>query len=142
VPDRADLLNKLGEIDLRLRGLLASRLAYLRRRLDDVQQRRMFRRPLERIRDLEQTLDSLGERLQRGMRQRLEGLDRRTEAAAARLESLSPLNVLARGYSLTRRVSDQQVIRSADQVQLGDLLVSVLDKGQVVSRAEAIHPVR
>ncbi|HYV35811.1 MAG TPA: exodeoxyribonuclease VII large subunit [Gemmataceae bacterium] len=140
VPDRMELLKKVAETNVRLRGLMGSRFAYLRQRLDDIDQRRVFRRPVERIRDLEQRLDGLGDRLQRGIRQRLQGLRQLTAAAAARLESLSPLNVLARGYSLTRRASDQKVVRAADQLAVGDLLVTILQHGQLKSRVEEITP--
>jgi exodeoxyribonuclease VII large subunit len=136
VPDRGELLKKVSDMDLRLRELLGGRLESARGRLADFADRRVFRRPLDRIHDLEQGLDDFGERLQRCMRQRLERWRQLAQAAAGRLETLSPLNVLSRGYSLTRRASDQQVVRAADQVKPGDLLVTVLQHGQVTSRAE------
>jgi exodeoxyribonuclease VII large subunit len=136
VPDRGELLKKVSDMDLRLRELLGDRLESARGRLADFADRRVFRRPLDRIHDLEQGLDDFGERLQRCMRQRLERWRQLAQAAAGRLETLSPLNVLSRGYSLTRRASDQQVVRAADQVKPGDLLVTVLQHGQVTSRAE------
>jgi exodeoxyribonuclease VII large subunit len=136
VPDRAELLKKVSDMDLRLRELLRGRLESTRGRLADFAERRVFRRPLDRIHDLEQGLDDFGERLQRCMRQRLDRWRQLTQAAAGRLETLSPLNVLSRGYSLTRRASNQQVVRAADQVKPGDLLVTVLQHGQITSRAE------
>ena len=42
-----------------------------RRRLADLAERRCFRLPLERVRDLEQRLDDWGERLAARLRQRL-----------------------------------------------------------------------
>ena len=60
----------------------------------------------------------------------------RLEAQAARLESLSPLNVLSRGYSLTRKEADQAVVRSADQVRPGERLLTTVQHGTIVSRVE------
>jgi exodeoxyribonuclease VII large subunit len=136
VPDRVELLKKVGDMDLRLRELLWGRLESARGRLADFGDRRIFRRPLDRIHDLEQGLDEIGERLQRCMRQRLDRWRQMVQATAGQLETLSPLNVLSRGYSLTRRASDQQVVRTADQVKPGDLLVTVLLHGQITSRVE------
>jgi exodeoxyribonuclease VII large subunit len=136
VPDRAELLKTVSDMDSRLRGLLWGRLESARGRLADFADRRVFRRPLDRIHDLEQGLDDFGERLQKCMRQRLERWRQLVQATAGRLETLSPLNVLSRGYSLTRRASDQHVVRAADQVKSGDLLVTVLQHGQITSRAE------
>src|SRR5262249_37936875 len=60
----------------------------------------------------------------------------RVEAAAARLESVSPLNVLARGYSLTRKESEKDVLRTTERVRPGDILVTQLHQGRIVSRVE------
>lgn len=107
-------------------------------RLDDLAQRRVFRLPLEGIRVHEHKLDDWGERLHRAMRQRLVGVRDHLRAKAARLETLSPLNVLGRGYSLTRREMDGVVVRRADQVQPGDCLVTRLQHGQIFSRVERL----
>jgi exodeoxyribonuclease VII large subunit len=136
VPDRAEVLAWLGETETRLRDLLLRRLDLAKARLADLARGRCFRLPLERVRDLERRLDEWGERLQRGLRQRLAELRRRLEAQAARLESLSPLNVLARGYSLTRTEVGQTVVRTPEQVRPGDRLVTLLQQGRIVSRVE------
>jgi exodeoxyribonuclease VII large subunit len=138
VPDRAALLKQLAETHYRLRELLWGRLEFARQRLAGLADRRVFRRPLERIHDSEQRLDGLSERLQRALRQRLQRCHQGLQAAAGRLETLSPLNVLARGYSLTRRARDQQVIRSVTNVQPGDLLSTLVRDGQITSRVEEI----
>src|SRR5262249_32921851 len=107
-----------------------------RRRLDDLTQRRVFRLPIERIRDGERKLDEWTERLQRSMRQHVDRARQRLEHQTARLESLSPLNVLARGYSLTRRETDQVVVRHPEQVRAGDRLVTFVQHGRILSRVE------
>jgi exodeoxyribonuclease VII large subunit len=58
------------------------------------------------------------------------------KATAAQLETLSPLNVLARGYSLTRKESDQSVVRRADQVRPGERIVTLVQSGRIFSRVE------
>jgi exodeoxyribonuclease VII large subunit len=136
VPDRSELLAWLNETEGRLRELLLRQLDQAKSRLADLSRRRCFRLPLERIREPERRLDEWGERLQRALRRRLAELRRRLEAHAARLESLSPLNVLARGYSLTRTEMGQTVVRTPEQVRPGDRLVTLLQHGRVVSRVE------
>jgi exodeoxyribonuclease VII large subunit len=133
VADRLEVLQGLRDTDNRLRDLLLQRLDLARRRLDDLGQRRAFRLPLERIRDQERRLDEWAERLGRAVRQRLGVARERLQAQAARLETLSPLNVLGRGYSLTRRQTDQAVVRSPDQVRPGDQLVTLVQHGRITS---------
>ncbi len=136
VPDQVELLDWLRDTEARLRDLLLRQLDQVQSRLVNMVQRRCFRLPLERIRELERRLDECEERLQRAQRQRLATWKQHLEARAAQLESLSPLNVLARGYSLTRTELGQTVVRSPDQVRPGDRLVTLVQHGQLVSRVE------
>src|SRR5262249_9515223 len=100
VPNREELLEGLRALEERLRTLLIQRLDRVRTRLEDLGQRRCFRLPLEEIRGHERKLDDWAERLQRAMRKRLVVVRDQLEAKAVHLETLSPLNVLGRGYSL------------------------------------------
>jgi exodeoxyribonuclease VII large subunit len=138
VPNLAEILQQLGETEGRMRELLWGRLELLRQRLLDLAGRRCFRRPLERVQDLAQRLDGFEERLQRAGQQQLEQRRLRLQGVAGRLESLSPLNVLGRGYSLTRRVDDRRVVRAADQLRVGEVVLTVVEHGQFTSRVEEI----
>jgi exodeoxyribonuclease VII large subunit len=137
-PDRAQLLRGLQACGARMRDLLAGRLETARNRWQDLISRRVFAEPLERIRERERRLDDMETRLERGMRQRLEQAKRLTDAWTARLETLSPLNVLARGYSLTRRESDKSVVRRASEVGPEERLVTLVGEGRIVSVVEEI----
>jgi exodeoxyribonuclease VII large subunit len=136
-PNREELAESLHTLKKRMRTLLLNRLETARVRLTDLAQRRVFRLPLERVRDEERRLDDCFERLQRAAGRRLEFAGQKLQALAGQLESLSPLNVLRRGYSLTRTEVDGAVVRDAAQVKPGDRLVTHLASGRVVSRVEA-----
>jgi exodeoxyribonuclease VII large subunit len=140
VPHRLEQRDIVGAYGKRMRHLISHRLDVMRRRLDELANRRVFRLPLERIRDLERRLDDWSCRLDRCAQQRLGRERERVEVAAARLEALSPLNVLARGYSLTRTGTGREVVRSPDQVRPGDLLETRIQHGRIVSRVEETRP--
>jgi exodeoxyribonuclease VII large subunit len=74
--------------------------------------------------------------LQRAVQQRLSLARKRLEAQSERLEGLSPLNVLARGYSLMRREIDNAVVREPEQVRSGELVITTLRHGIIRSRVE------
>lgn len=140
VPDAEEIQRGLDELGVRLRDGLLRQVRVRQQRLDDLANRRMFRRPLERIRDEEQGLDEWGQRLGRALKQRLQQMRERLQAEAARLETLSPLNVLGRGYSLTRRETDSAVVRGSEQVKPGDRLKTTVQNGWIVSRVEEAGP--
>ncbi|HEY8505677.1 MAG TPA: exodeoxyribonuclease VII large subunit, partial [Gemmataceae bacterium] len=139
-PDREEVLAGLREYRRRLRDALGRRVVLARQRLDELAARRALRAPLERVRELERRLDELGERLRRVVSNRLAREGERVAAAAGRLETLSPLNVLRRGYSLTRIEPDRALVRSARQVAPGQRLRTTLPDGDIVSRVESVEP--
>ena len=55
-----------------------------------------------------------------------------------RLESLSPLAVLRRGYSLTQHAADGRIVRDASELAVGQSIVTRLAAGRAVSRVESI----
>jgi exodeoxyribonuclease VII large subunit len=89
-----------------------------------------------RIDQARQRLETLSERAVRALRRGID--DRRYQLGrlAAGLEALSPLSVLARGYSLTFKQGDDRPLRSADDLRSGDRISTRLAAGMVVSRVE------
>jgi exodeoxyribonuclease VII large subunit len=136
VPDRAEIAEWLRGTGDQLRVMLKQKLQRAKQRLLDLSRQRCLRLPLERIRDEERRLDEIAGRLERALRQRLVLAQQRVEAQAGRLETLSPLNVLARGYSLTRKEADGSVVRGPAQVQPGDRLMTTVQNGRILSRVE------
>ena len=57
----------------------------------------------------------------------------RLAAASDQLQGLSPLHVLGRGYSLTRKRGAAELLRDAGGVRPGDVLVTRLASGEVTS---------
>ena len=70
-------------------------------------------------------------RLRHAVGERRHGADRRLRAAAARLESLSPLAVLGRGYAVCWNADRTQVIRDASTAQTGDNVRVTLAHGEL-----------
>jgi exodeoxyribonuclease VII large subunit len=138
-PDRREMLAGLLEARTRLAEAVEHRLQLARQRVEQLAARPAFRRPLQRVRDLEQRLDDLGERVRRAGNQRVIQAADKIAALAARLETLSPLNVLTRGYSLTH-TADGQLVRSAADVTPGDVLVTRVARGSIRSRVENTDP--
>jgi exodeoxyribonuclease VII large subunit len=136
VPDRAAVLDWLTGLENRFRMDLRRRLDMAQSRLEELARRPCFRRPLERIRQEEERLDDWNERLLRAAQRRLEQLRDQLKSQAARLESLSPLNVLARGYSLTRKEDEAVLLHDAGKVQRGERIVTRLQHGEILSRVE------
>jgi exodeoxyribonuclease VII large subunit len=137
-PDREALLAALADTGLRMGEALTRRVSLARQRLDTLATRRVFREPLDRVRDLEKRLDDLDGRLKRSGRVALDRARDRVAALAGQLQTLSPLNVLARGYSLTH-AADGRLLKDAAAVAIGDTVTTRLASGELVSRIERVR---
>lgn len=127
-PDRVEVADALNRQMRRLVDVVRGRLRFLSQRIRDLAARRCLRAPLEPLRDRERRLDDLRQRLDRAAKTAFEASGHRVGALAARLQALSPLNVLARGYSLTR-TQGGEVLRSATQVRVGETIETILADG-------------
>jgi len=140
VPSRDEVIASLKNFQNRLALSLQNRLASARDRLQRAAAARCFRRPLDAIHDSQQRLDELETRGRRAMANLLQYKLSETKRLAGKLDSLSPLAVLARGYSVTHREPGSAVVRSPSDVVPGDLLRTRLAEGEILSRVEPPGP--
>jgi exodeoxyribonuclease VII large subunit len=70
-------------------------------------------------------------RLRTGIDRRVHGADARFRATAARLDSLSPLAVLGRGYAVCWNADRTAIIRDASTVDSGDKVHVKLERGEL-----------
>lgn len=88
-------------------------------------------------------VEALGHALELAVRARLAAGRAALGEGAARLEGMSPLAVLARGYAVVRRARDGEVVRRADQLAAGERLavrVAEAELEAVVERARPLPP--
>lgn len=131
-PDQQALVESLGDFQSRLVQSLRRRGADAKQQVERLANSRVLRRPLDLLLQHAQRLDDRAARLvwlvendQQRRVQKLQGI-------AGRLEALSPLQVLSRGYSVTLD-RDGKTISDIDQVQLGELVETRLHQGKLIS---------
>jgi len=137
-PDRRELVEFLST---QRRGLLTAargRLARWRERIDRLAEARSLRRPLSPIHDLIRRVDELEQRLVRAVERQVGQRRDRLAALAGKLDTLSPLAVLGRGYSLTRLSPEGRLLTDAASAAEGDRVETRLARGKLVSRVEQV----
>ncbi len=132
-PDRGELMDGLIDLKDRLGDAVVHRIQLARQRVDQLADRPTLRKPLQRVRDLEQELDETVTRLQRAAKVNVQRHQDKLVAVADQLESLSPLNVLKRGYSLTKAADGEHLIRSVMDVKPGERIITRVADGEIES---------
>jgi exodeoxyribonuclease VII large subunit len=85
------------------------------------------------LRDARARLDQLAKSSLQAIQQDLVGRRQQLRRLGASLDALSPLGVLARGYSLTFLADGKTLVRSSEDVKSGDLIRTHLAAGQISS---------
>ncbi len=122
----------------RLTAALRNRARQSRLALDGLAQRRCFARPIDGVHERATRLDDLEARIVRAARGLVARSRAEVNAFAGQLDALSPLGVLSRGYSLTKRLSDGLVLTSSDDIQPGDRISTLLGSGAIVSTVDSV----
>ena len=138
LPAVDEVRGRLRDAAGRLAVSLHRQAAQGRSRLDGLAARRVLARPHEQLQDLARRLDEMELRTARAVRGRWRHSRDRFTTLSGKLESLSPLAVLARGYSVTTHSDDGQLILSSDTLSVGEQITSRLAHGHVVSRIEQL----
>ncbi|MFH0939803.1 MAG: exodeoxyribonuclease VII large subunit [Planctomycetota bacterium] len=138
VPRLNDMLARLSDLRAALPQALLRRVEVARRRLEAIERSYALRHPDERIGMLRQRLDDIFSRLIPAGERRLSAARERLAACVSRLDSLSPLKVLDRGYSVTLRDHDGKIVKSTRDVAAGEQLLTRVKDGTIRSRVEKL----
>jgi len=129
----------LDMLEGRLQRATRHRLAHTANALERLRQRLSLLSPVTAIRQQLLRQEALGHRLQRAMLQTLHRQQAALGQLARSLDSVSPLQTLRRGYSITFDAR-QQVVRSVASLQPGQSLRTQLGAGVVLSTITALVP--
>lgn len=138
--DPSNVLGHLGQrvddlserLDNGLRNLLARRRELLARQ----EQQLAGQHPSVRMASLRQQLIFLSERAERRVVSLLDRLGREQGEATARLDTLSPLQTLSRGYAVVETAAHGELVRAAAQLAPGQQLRLRLARGRALCRVE------
>jgi len=128
-PDQADLRSTLSELRKDLSNSTKSNLLDMRRRLERIHNRLLFRTPITLVHREQQHLDEIHHRAGRVLAHRVDLHRTHLAGLELRLLSLNPRAILERGYSI---VTDQEgiLVSSTKQIRINDdLHVQVSDGG-------------
>ncbi|MEX1024224.1 MAG: exodeoxyribonuclease VII large subunit [Planctomycetota bacterium] len=126
----------------RLRGALELRLGDGANRTGALATRLERQSPRSRLERWAARLERAGGRLVESAARVVERGETRWTLASKRLDSVSPLRVLERGYSFTVRATDGEAVRSAAQLAVGERVRTRLAAGSFEAEVVAVTPTR
>lgn len=101
--------------------------------------RHMLKSPLDRLLEKQQLVDEIRIGLNSNIRHLLDGTQQRFRGLLEKLEALSPLAILSRGYSLSMLMPEEAIVKDTMSLTKGALVKTVLAKGAFISKVEEIN---
>ncbi len=121
------LINRYGDTYKRRK----EKLAYISHRL-------LQSSPSDDIVDMQARIDNIQKRLQHTIVNKLEKTKMQLASNSGLLDSVSPLNTLKRGYSISYK--DEKILKHIADVQTSDTLVTKLSDGTITSSITKLSP--
>jgi exodeoxyribonuclease VII large subunit len=128
-----DLERRVDELSARLRREMRNALGRANHRVTLATRALRASDPVARVARDRHRLDSLQARMITLLHRRRDRARYALQTAVGRLDSLSPLAVLGRGYSLTRTPAGD-IVHSPAQVRVGDVIRVLLQRGSLDAR--------
>ncbi|HEY7678340.1 MAG TPA: exodeoxyribonuclease VII large subunit [Candidatus Methylomirabilis sp.] len=140
VARKDELVQRVDDLLDRLASAMTGELEGRAERLRGLERTLAVLSPLERIRRQRERAADLARRVEAGIGRSLERLRARLERAAGVLDSLSPLAILGRGYSICYRLPAMTIVKDAAEVAPGDRVRVRLHRGAALCTLTEAEP--
>lgn len=138
VPDATELFLSLRQTQVQLTVLMRSRLEKVRTELQILHRQKALSSPTYYVEQMAMQLDFLTRSFEHSAKTALQDAHAQLSALAAKLDALSPLKVLSRGYAMARTDGGRLVTSVAD-VCKGDTLYMDMCDGTLVCMVQDIQ---
>jgi len=138
IPRKEDLVNLINTSVTRLKNALLGKIDILTGKVAALKDSYILRQPLNLVLQCEQKIDDLREDLAIRIDHIVKMRGENFNVLAHKIEALSPLAILNRGYSITTRSPEGVIVKDANSLKAGDMVETKLGKGKFRSMVEEI----
>jgi exodeoxyribonuclease VII large subunit len=132
---------RLDELQLRLNNSIARRLINTSQQQQYLAKSMRQLAPTKMLAQQQQLVANLSQRLINGQKLKLRQQKQQLAAVVGKLDTVSPLATLARGYSISF-TADNKILTSIEQLAVGDSVTTQLANGSYVANISAIQPAK
>jgi exodeoxyribonuclease VII large subunit len=134
--NRQEVLDKLNNLARRLINSSSNFVKQKRDKIKSIGERRIFSQPEELFRDYQQQLDNLESNLVHQMEKDFKNWENRYQILYEKLNNLSPLKTLNRGYTILQDEKGK-TLSSINDFAVGDQIKAILSDGKADFRVES-----
>jgi len=160
IPKKEDLKNRITELSADLKRALSEVVLNFQEDIDELLHRLLLStghilelnisnldmlskklallNPKIMIKQYQEKITNLASQIQVGLNHFLKLRQAEFSKALEKLSSLSPLNILSRGYSITFQMPAGRIIKEALSIKVGEVIKTKLHKGEILSQVTKI----
>lgn len=139
IPKKEDLVNLINKETTRLNNAISGTIGDLRERLRNLRESYILRQPLNYIIQQEQRIDDLRKDIHVRIGHVVDIYGEKFDHLISKLEVLSPVGILKRGYSITTKLPEGIIVKDAKSLKIGDAVETKLGQGKFRGRVEEIE---
>ena len=136
-PDMEELRKRLAQAQARMAAAMERQLSLSRQRLEALAGKRVLQSPMNYLQDKRMALEYSRERLSSASQRLMQAKREQFVRLTAKLDAMSPLKVLSRGYSVVR-TEDGSVLRRAADARPGDKIQIDLRQGSLLAEVSQV----
>ena len=138
MPTRQELKDKIASCIENLADGLSGVITDYQQELDDLAHRVELSSPVNLIAGYLEKAANFTRRLDVKLEHFIALKESELKGAISKLPTLSPLNILSRGYSITFKLPAEEVVKDAASLRAGDTIKTRLENGEVVSEVKEL----
>lgn len=135
---KEELLNKVQTLYKKLHKIVTGELELLESEVIRLTDRYFFNYPESLLLESQQKLDQLVTNMNNKVNSLIQEKQEKFRTKVAKLESLSPLSIFSRGYSITTKLPEGKVIRNIDGLKVGHRIRTKVKGGEIESKIEKL----
>ena len=127
---------KLDTYEVRCKQALTKKLEFMRLRYEKLMKSRAFTDPTKKINEYYMKIDMQIKQMQNIIKNKLQESKNNATNVIMKLDALSPLKTLSRGYSITE--NNKEIIKSIKQVKVNDEISVKLQDGKITAMVKEV----
>lgn len=136
VPRKEDILDSVNSFKQKLKTALRSSIDMARKHLDGIMKYHALKTPQVLMQQHQQKVDEYTKALKHSLSYFVNIKKHSLDGVMGKLDALSPVSILERGYSITMTYPENNIIKDASKVKSKTRIKTRLGSGEIISRTE------
>jgi exodeoxyribonuclease VII large subunit len=136
IPDKSSLINNINLLNSKLNKAINRNLELKVENINSINKSIQYQGPENKINQYYQYIDEFSVRIKLRIKHQIELYEEKIKKDKQRLDSLNPVAVIERGYSICRKIPGKEIIKRLNQVEIGNEIEVIISDGKMLGKVD------